>query len=253
MVGELVTAGHAVSIVNPRQVRAYARAMGLLAKTDRIDALVIARFAEHVKPRPIAQTHEKQAELDELVARRRQLVELRTAESNRSGLSRNKEVQRSIQESIDSIHKDLKRIEREILKLVQSNDDWQQRYELLTSVPGVGDVTATALIADLPELGRLNRQQIAALVGVAPMNRDSGQFRGHRRIQGGRAPLRASLDMAALVASRHNPILKAFADRLKAKGKKPKVVLTACMRKLLVILNTMLQTHTPWTPNLAQI
>lgn len=246
LVCDLTAAGHAVSVVNPRQVRDYAKALGLLAKTDRIDAFVIARFAQHVQPRPRAETQQKQGELDQLVTRRRQLVEHRTAEANRRSLGAAKEVQRSIQRVIDTINKDLKRIDREIIKLVESNDDWNDRYQLLKSVPGVGEVTAATLIAELPELGKLNRQEIAALVGVAPMNHDSGQFRGQRHIRGGRAALRATLYMATLVATKHNPTLKAFYLRLKDHGKTAKVALTACMRKLLVILNTMVKNNTPW-------
>lgn len=226
LVCDLAAAGHAVSIVNPRQVRDYAKALGLLSKTERLDAFVIARFAQHVQPRPVAQTQQKQAQLDELVTRRRQLVEHRTAESNRQSLCVNKEVRHSVQYFIDTLNKELKRIDKEILKLVESDDDWRQRYELLKSVPGVGEVTAATLVAELPELGQLNRQEIAALVGVAPMNHDSGQFRGQfrgqRRIKGGRASLRATLYMAALVAAKHNPVLQEFYQRLKAQGKNPR-------------------------------
>lgn len=246
LVCELVVAGHAVSVVNPRQVRDYAKALGLLAKTDRIDAFVIARFAQHVQPRPRSETQEILTPLNELVVRRRQLVEHRTAEVNRRLVCVSKEVKHSIQHVIDTINKDLKRIDQEIVKLVQSNDDWHDRYQLLKSVPGVGDVTAASLIAELPELGKLNRQEISALVGVAPMNHDSGKYRGQRRIKGGRASLRATLYMAALVATRHNPVLKAFYGRLKTNGKMAKVALTACMRKLLVILNTMVKNNTHW-------
>lgn len=242
LVCELVAAGHAVSRVNPRQVRDFARGFGILAKTDRLDAQVLARFAEKIRPRPLAQTHEKQDELDELIGRRRQLIELRVAESNRRGTSLTDTVRESLQQSIDSINKHLKRIDKAILQLVESHDDWQERFELLKSVPGVGDVTATTLLAELPELGRLNRKQIAALVGVAPMNRDSGQSHRPRRVAGGRAAIRATLYMAALAACRSNEVIREFAHRLKAQGKPHKVVLTACMRKLLVILNTMVQT-----------
>lgn len=246
LVCDLAAAGHVVSIVNPRQVRDYAKALGLLSKTDRLDAFVIARFAQHVQPRPIAETHEKQAEFDDLVARRRQLVGHRTAESNRKELCLHKDVKRSIQTSIDNINKDLKRIDKAILKLIKADDDWQQRYELLKSVPGVGDVTAATLVAELPELGQLNRQEIAALVGVAPMNHDSGMFRGQRHIRGGRSSVRTVLYMAALTATQHNSVLKEFYQRLKAQGKESKVALTACMRKLLVILNTMVKNDTHW-------
>jgi transposase len=251
LASELVAAGHAASVVNARQVRDFAKALGLLAKTDRIDAGVIARFAQQVQPRPLAESHEKQDQLDELVGRRRQLVDLRTAESNRRETSRTEPVRQSLQRSIDTINKDVKRLDKAILKLVQSHDQWQDRFELLKSMPGVGDVTAATLLAELPELGDLNRQQIAALVGVAPMNRDSGRSRGQRRIQGGRRSIRSTLYMAALTACRHNPVIRQFAQRLKAQGKAHKVVLTACMRKLLVILNTMVKTNTPWTPRFA--
>jgi len=167
LVCDLVTAGHAVSVVDPRQVRDDAKALGFLSKTDRIDVFVIARFAQQVQPRPVSQTQEKQAQIDELVTRRRQLVEHRTAESNRKSLCVNREVKHSVQFFIDTINKDLKRIDKEIM-MVESDDDWQQRYELLKNVPGVGEVTAATLVAELPELGHLNRQEIAALVGGAP-------------------------------------------------------------------------------------
>jgi transposase len=246
VVAELVDAGHTVSIVNPRQIRDYAKALGLLAKTDRLDAQVIARFGADVKPRPVVKLPEKQVELDQLVTRRRQLVQLRVAEENRFHDDLAKLVRQSVRRSITAINQDLARIDRAILKLVQSDDDWKQRFELLKSVPGVGDTAAAALVAELPELGQLNRQQICALVGVAPVCDDSGQRTGQRHIRGGRKQLRSALYMAALSATRHNPTLKAFAQRLKARGKQGKVYLTACMRKLLVILNTMVKTNSPW-------
>jgi transposase len=246
LIAELVAAGHFVSVVNPRQVRDFAKAHGILAKTDRIDARVIARFARDVKPRPVAQMSRKQAELDELVTRRRQLLQLRTAEHNRQREGLSRLVRQSLQRSIDGLTKDVARIDRAILELVQSDDDWRSRFELLKTVPGVGDVTAAALISELPELGQLNRAQISALVGVAPHPDDSGTHRGKRFIRGGRKTLRCTLYMAALSASIHNPVLKRFAQRLKSHGKAAKVVLTACMRKLVVILNTMMKTKTPW-------
>jgi transposase len=248
VVGELVAAGHFVSVVNPRQVRDFAKAHGILAKTDRIDARVIARFARDVKPRPVAKTSEKQGELDQLVTRRRQLVLLRTAESNRLQDGLAKLVRRSVQRSIDAIAKDITRLDRAILKLVESDDDWKQRFELLKTVPGVGDVTAATLVAELPELGKLNRQEISALVGVAPFPDDSGNHTGKRFVRGGRKSLRCVLYMAALVGMKHNPVLEQFSQRLKAAGKVPKVILTACVRKLLVILNTMVKTNTHWNP-----
>jgi transposase len=246
VVAELVDAGHYVSVVNPRQIRDYSRALGILAKTDRIDAKVIARFGADVKPRPVVKLPEKQVELDELITRRRQLVQLRVAEENRFRDGLTKLVHRSVRRSLTAINQDLARIDRAILDLVQSDDDWKQRFELLKTVPGVGDATAAALVAELPELGQLNRQKISALVGLAPYPNDSGQRRGQRSIRGGRKMLRSALYMAALSASVHNPVLKAFVQRLKQRGKAGKVYLTACMRKLLVILNTMVQRNTPW-------
>lgn len=246
IVAELVDAGHYVSVVNPRQIRDFAKAHGILAKTDRLDAQVIARFGADVKPRPVVKLPEKQVELDQLVTRRRQLLQLRVAEENRFRDGLTKLVRQSVRRSITALNQDLVRLDRAILELVQSDDDWQQRFELLKTVPGVGDATAAALVAELPELGQLNRQKITALVGLAPYPDDSGKRTGQRYIRGGRKSLRSALYMAALSASQHNPVLKAFAQRLKLKGKQGKVYLTACMRKLLVILNTMVKTNTAW-------
>ena len=250
LVADLLDAGHLVAVVNPRQVRDFAKALGILAKTDRIDAAVIARFGQQVKPRPLAEVHEKQGELDQLVTRRRQLVVLRTAEKNRFTMAHSKPVKRSLQLVIDTLNKEIKRIEKEILALVESDDQWQGKADILSSVPGVGNVTAATLIAEFPELGQINRQQAAALVGLAPFNRDSGKFKGKRSISGGRRTVRTALYMAALSAKTHNPLIRKFAERLKAEGKLPKVILTACMRKLLVILNTMLKTNTLWNPRI---
>ena len=243
---ELVNAGHVVSVVNPRQVRDFAKALGILAKTDKIDARVIAKFGEQVRPRAVAKTNEKQGELDQLVTRRRQLLATRTSEKNRQGVATSKVVRKSIQKIIDHLTKEVRRIDTEIARLVQSDDDWRARADILKSTPGVGEVTSTTLIAELPELGKLNRQQISSLVGVAPFNRDSGTMRGRRSIYGGRRSVRSALYMAAMTARRHNPVLKAFADRLEDRGKSPKVILVACMRKLLVILNTMVKTNSHW-------
>jgi transposase len=251
LVAELAQAGHRVAIVNPRQVRDFAKALGILAKTDRLDADVLARFAQLVRPRPVAQTREKQAELDELVGRRRQLVDLRTTEKTRRGQAASPDVRKSLQTVLDHLTQELRRIDQAITALVAADPEWQAKTEILKSVPGVGPVTAQALIADLPELGQLNRQQISALVGVAPFNRDSGQFQGKRTIWGGRRAVRSTLYMAALSARKHNPVIRAFADRLQAHGKLPKVILVACMRKLLVILNTMLKTNSHWDPRIA--
>jgi len=249
----LVHAGYLVSVVNPRQVRDFAKALGVLAKTDKIDARVIARFGHDVRPRAVAQTHKKQDELGQLVTRRRQLIELRTAEKNRTdaATSTSKVVRKSVKKIVDQLSKEMLLIDAEISRLVKSDDEWKGKAELLKSAPGVGEVTATTLIAEVPELGHLNRQKISALVGVAPFNRDSGQFRGRRTIFGGRRTVRSALYMAALTARRHNPAIRAFADRLESQGKLPKVILVACMRKLLVILNTMVKTNTHWIPKVA--
>jgi transposase len=252
LVVELLDAGHQVAVVNPRQVRDFARGLGILAKTDRIDAAVIARFGQHVRPRTVDKTPKKQAELEQLVVRRRQLVDLKTAENNRLETISLKSVRKSIQQVVNLLNKQIERIEKDILALVESDDDWKNKADLLGSVPGVGPVTIASLLAELPELGMLNRQEIAALVGLAPFNRDSGRFRGRRSIWGGRASVRSVLYMAALTARRCNPVIRDFANRLEDDGKLFKVVITACMRKLLVILNTMVKTNTHWHPQLAQ-
>lgn len=244
----LVDAGHYVAVANPRQVRDFARALGILAKTDKLDAEVLSRYAEQVRPRTITKTPEKQAQIAALVARRRQLVALRTAEKNRLTSTLPKSVRKSLKQVIQCLDKQIVTIDHEIQTLVDSDDDWNDKAELLVSVPGVGPITVASLLAELPELGHLNRQEIAALVGVAPFNRDSGQFRGTRSIFGGRASVRCALYMAALSARRHNPTIRTFADRLASQGKPPKVIITACIRKLLVILNTMLKNNTPWNP-----
>lgn len=249
LVADLLDAGHLVAVVNPRQVRDFARGLGILAKTDRLDASVIARFGQHVRPRSIAKTPQKQAELQQLVIRRRQLVDLRTAETNRLETCSSRDVHKSIQCMVDRLNKDILRIEKSILAFLESDDDWRDKVEILGSTPGIGTTTAVSLLADLPELGRLNRQQIGALVGLAPFNHDSGSFRGKRSIWGGRASVRNALYMAALTAKRCNPVIRAFAQRLEAAGKPFKVIITACMRKLLIILNTMLKTNSHWDPN----
>ena len=245
-----MAAGHQVAVVNPRQVRDFARGLGILAKTDRLDARVIARFAEQAQPRTVEVGSEKQAELRELVTRRRQLVELRTAEQNRLETTLTKVVRKNVRHLIEQLEKQIHQLEEAIGQLVESQPELSSKAALLESVPGVGPVTVTSLLVDLPELGRLDRQQVAALVGVAPFNRDSGKFHGRRAIWGGRAAVRSVLYMAALTARRSNPVIREFAQRLEAAGKPFKVVLTACMRKLLVILNSMLKNNLPWNPKL---
>lgn len=253
VVAALVAAGHEVAVVNPRQVRDFARGLGILAKTDRLDARVIARFGQQVHPRSIEITSEKQTELRELVTRRRQLVEFRTAEQNRLETSSAKIVRKNIRHLVEQLQKQIRQLEDAIGKLIESDPQLSCQAALLETVPGVGPVTTTSLLVELPELGRLNRQQIAALVGVAPFNRDSGKFHGRRAIWGGRAAVRSVLYMAALTARRSNPLIREFANRLEAAGKPFKVVITACMRKLLVILNSMVKFNLPWNHTLHPI
>jgi transposase len=251
LVTALVEGGYRVSVVNPRQVRDFAKALGILAKTDRIDATVLARFGQQVQPRLLEEDPAQRAELVQLVTRRRQLITLRTIETNHlehaNGLA-----QKSICQILKALEKQIDQVEAEIARLLEANDDWQAKIKLLDSTPGVGPVTSSTLVAELPELGQLNREAIAALVGVAPFNDDSGKHRGKRTIAGGRADVRRTLYMAALSAARSNEVIRDFAQRLRAQGKAPKVVLTACMRKLLVILNTMMKNQTSWKPAYAQ-
>ena len=251
LVADLLDAGFHVAVVNPKRVRDFARALGLAAKTDRLDARVLALFAEKVQPAPAQKTPEKQAEIQQLVARRRQLIDLRTQESNRWDVTPSKAARKSIQAVLNTLERQVRDIEKAIEDLVESDDEWRQKTELVQSVPGLGGVTATTLLADVPELGQLNRQQISSLVGLAPFNRDSGQHQGKRTIGGGRKSVRSVLYMAALAARRCNPVIKAFADRLAQHGKPFKVVLTACMRKLLVIVNSLVKSGQAWNPKLA--
>ena len=241
----LATAGIEVAVVNPRQVRDFARATGQLAKTDALDAQVLVRFGAAVKP-AVRRLPDAQAQaLEALVNRRRQLVEMPTAEKNRRANSP-KVIRKSIDEQIRWLEKRLAKFDDELAALIRATPIWRERDELLRSVPGVGPVLATTLLAHLPELGELNRKQIAALAGLAPFNRDSGKLRGSRCIWGGRAQVRRVLYMAVVSAVRSNPVIKNFYAQLRARGKYPKSALTACMRKLLVILNAMLHSNTHW-------
>ncbi len=246
LAGLLAAAGLPLAVVNPRQVRAFAHATGRLAKTDRLDAQVLAQFAEAVRPVPRPIPDAVSQELTALVTRRRQLIEMLIAEKNR--LSRAPaRIQPDIRAHIVWLEKRLGRTDEELTTLIRSSPVWREHDTLLQSTPGVGRVLATTLLAELPELGTLSRRQIAALVGVAPLNRDSGLQRGRRCISGGRATVRTVLFMSTLVACRRNPVLKAFYHRLLAAGKAKKVALVACMRKLLTILNAMLKHRCPWT------
>ena len=242
----LASAGVPVAVVNPRQIRDYARATGQLAKTDALDARLMALFAEAVQPevRPLP-TPEAQA-LGDLVTRRRQLVDMLGAERNRHQQARDLRLQRRIATHIRWLTKALAEIEADLATRIRSSPIWRERDNLLHSVPGVGDITAYTLIADLPELGHLDRRKIAALVGIAPFNRESGHWRGRRMIAGGRPAVRSVLYMATLTAVRFNPALAHFYQRLVAAGRPKKVALTAAMRKLLTILNAMLRDQRPW-------
>lgn len=234
-----------VAVVNPRQVRDFAKATGRLAKTDAIDAQVLAHFGEAVKPQPRPVPGEEARRLAALVARRRQVVEMLTMERNRRQTAATA-VRGSVEEHIRWLERQLQDLDNDLTKAIGSSDLWRARDDILRSTPGVGSVSSVTLLASLPELGRLNRKEIAALVGVAPMNRDSGTLRGKRIVWGGRAQVRAVLYMAALVGTRHNPVLRAFYQRLLAAGKPKKVALTACMRKLLVTLNAMVRNNMHW-------
>jgi transposase len=246
IVAELAAAGLPVVVINPRQVRDFARAIGRLAKTDRIDAAVLARFGAAVRPAPRPLPDEKHLELQEKLARRRQLVGMRTAETNRQRQARTPRVRNSLQAVIDLLDEQLKQLDDDLDKTIRQCPMWCEKEDLLKSVPGVGDQTARTLLAELPELGRCSRQQIAALAGVAPFNRDSGSRRGPRAIAGGRAPVRTVLYMATLAATRFNPVIKDQYRRMVAVGKRKKVALIACMRKLLTILNAILRNEAPW-------
>jgi len=239
-------------VVNPRQVRNFARAMGRLSKTDTIDARVMAYFAATVQPKPRPMPDAQTQELSAILARRRQVIEMIVAERNRLGVA-NEAVREGIQDHITWLEKELADVDNNLTRIIQKSPLWKEKDELLRSVPGVGPVLSVTLLADLPELGTLNRRQIAALVGVAPLNRDSGTFRGKRRVWGGRAKVRAVLYMATLVATRHNAAIRAFYQRLYTAGKEKKVALTACMRKLLTILNAVIRSRTPWCYTSSQV
>lgn len=242
--------GLPVVIVNPRQVRDFAKALGRLAKTDALDAAILAEFGQKVRPAPRPLPAEAARFLDALLTRRRQLIDMLTAEKNRLGFARDP-VKRDITQHIRWLAKRLADVDGDLQEAVSASPLWQAQEDLLRSVPGVGRVTAVTLLAELPELGRLSRRAIASLVGVAPLNRDSGTRRGKRMVWGGRAPVRAVLYMATLVGLRHNPILRTFYERLRAAGKPFKVAATACMRKLLTILNAMVRQQRHWDPRLA--
>jgi transposase len=246
VVGQLAGAGLPVVVINPRQARDFAKALGILAKTDEVDAHVLARFGEAVKPafRPIKPDDLRQ--LEEVLTRRRQLVDMVTAEQNRK-LQASARMAKEIDEHLDWLKRRIKAADMDLGNAIKSSPVWRAKADLLSSIPGVGPVTMVTLLAELPELGQLNRREIAALVGICPFNRDSGAYRGRRRIWGGRASVRAVLYMAALVATRFNPTIRAYYQKLIAAGKLKKVALVACMRKLLTTMNAMVHNNSTWT------
>jgi transposase len=235
-----------VAIVNPKQVRDFAKASGQWAKTDRLDAIMIARFADAVRPEPRPIQDETADKLGELVQRRRQVIGMIVAETTRKGQVRSQRIRASIERLLEALKAELREIDDDIGTGIASSPIWCVNEDLLKSVPGIGPASARCLIADLPELGSLPRRKIAALVGVAPMSQESGKWKGKRSIRGGRAHVRSALYMAALVASRYNPVIRALYQRLLAAGKAKKLALTACMRKLLTILNAIVRDQRPW-------
>jgi transposase len=245
-VGMLADKGLPVVVINPRQVRDFAKATGKLAKTDAIDAHLIARFGEAVRPEIRLLKDQEAQKLTALITRRRQIVEMITAEKNRLHAAP-KWTSKDIQTNISWLEKCLKKVDKDLKNLLKKSPVWREKDEILQSTPGVGPVLSMTLLSGLPELGNLNRKEIAALVGVAPLNRDSGLFRGKRMIWGGRANIRSVLYMSATCAMRFNPTIRIFYERLRLAGKLHKVAITACMRKLLVILNTMIKNRTYWS------
>lgn len=253
-VAGLAAAGLPVVVVNPRQVRDFAKATGQLAKTDRIDADILALFAERVRPAIRPLRGEDAQELDALLARRRQLLEMLQSERNRLGQVFGRghaRVKKSLKTHIAYLERELTMADNDLGSMVRQSPVWRERDDLLQSVPGVGPVLSRTLLADLPELGRLSRREIAKLVGIAPLSRDSGTLRGRRFVQGGRASVRAVLYMGALVATKRNAVIRAFYLKLLAAGKPKKLALVACMRKLLTILNTMVRTKQRWSTEIA--
>ena len=246
LINALLDADLPVALVNPGRVRHFARGIGVLAKTDAVDARVLVEFARRAEPRLLQKRSQNRVELEALVTCRRQLLHVRTEQTNRRGATSSKAALRSIDAVLKTIDRQILQLDRQIAKLIASDDDLDRDGKLLASVPGVGVVLASTLLAELAELGTVGRRTIGALVGVAPFNDDSGRFRGKRAIRGGRACVRGVLYMATLAAMRFNPIIRRFAQRLKQAGKLNKVIIVACMRKLLSILNVMLRDQLSW-------
>jgi transposase len=243
----LVSTGLRVAVVNPRQIRDFAKATGRLAKNDRIDAQVIAAFGQAIEPEIVRLPDEDARKLEALLVRRRQLVAMRVQEVNRLGLIQGA-MRKRIRAHIDWLEKEIDKLDVDLTTGLRSSPAWRAKDELLRSLKGIGPITSSTLIVALPELGQLDRRAIAALVGLAPFNRDSGVMRGRRSIYGGRSRVRTLLYMAATTAIRSNPVIRAFYERLKSRGKPHKVAMVACMRKMLTILNAMVRQSTPWTP-----
>lgn len=248
---ELSAVGVAVAIVNPRQVRDFAKALGRLAKTDGIDSAILALFGEKLCPEARLLKDDQQRALSALLSRRRQLVAMCTAEKNRLSTATERSVRKDLKAHIRWLEQRLHDVDHDLDQMIRRSPVWKAKEDLLRGFQGVGPTVARTLTAELPELGRLNRKQIAALAGLAPFNRDSGTLRGQRCIFGGRAAVRAALYMGALSAIRHNPVIRALYERLRQAGKPPKVAITACMRKMLTILNAMVREGSPWQADLA--
>lgn len=251
LLNELLSNSISAAVINPRRVRDFAKAKGRLAKTDKIDAAIIAEYAATFQPLAQKELAELSIKLKSLAARRRQLMEMRTQEKNRKEHALDKGIAKSIEVIIGALDKEIAEIDKQIKSDIDNSPKLKQKSQLLQSMPGIGNHTAMMLACQLPELGCLNRRQIAALVGLAPINRDSGQFRGKRMIGGGRVHVRRLLYMPTLVAIQHNPQIKAYYDRLVQRGKSKMVAVTAAMRKMLVILNSMAANETTWKPNYA--
>jgi transposase len=248
---ELAGKGLPVAVINPRQARDFAKATGQLAKTDQVDAAVLAAFAKQIRPqiRPLKDADTRA--LNDMVSRRRQLVDMRVQETLRLGTAASKPLEKSLNKHIGWLDKRIAEIDTDLTKRLRGSDVWRTKDDLLRGIPGVGPVTTLTMLAKCPELGKLNRREIAALTGVAPLANDSGKHRGKRFVWGGRADVRAVLYMATVSAIKHNDAIKVFAERLKKAGKPPKVVIVACMRKLLTMMNAMLKNNTPWNPKIA--
>jgi len=251
LVVALQTAGIPVAVVNPRRVRDFARAAGILAKTDKVDANVLARFAAVMQPPARELIDANSRILQALVARRKQLVDMQTMEKNRKDHIADKIIARSITNVIGTIEKEIDKVEKQIRQHIDQQPELKEKVRLLKTVPGIGDTTAAMLVVEVPEIGRINKKEIAALTGVAPMNRDSGTLRGKRMTGGGRRTVRARLFMPVLAAIRHNPVIRKYYQHLRSQGKAKMTAVVAAMRKLLVILNTMVRNKQPWNCKIA--